>query len=60
MTHIKGRTDGARISTLNKTDKLFNFYYEDAKTLYEVFLKGGKLSSKFNLTKKIYSIKSFK
>lgn len=39
------RTDGARISTLNKTDKLFNYFYEDTKTLYEVFLKGKELSN---------------
>lgn len=42
---VAGRTDGARISVLNKTDKLFSYYYEDAKTLYEVFLKAKKLSN---------------
>lgn len=42
---VAGRTDGARISTLNKTDKLFSYYYEDAKTLYEFFLKARKLSN---------------
>ncbi len=41
----KGRTDGARISNLNETDKLFTYYYEDGKTLYELFLKGKQLSS---------------
>lgn len=41
----KGRTDGARVNVLNPTDKLLSFYYEDAKTLYEVFKKGKQLSS---------------
>lgn len=43
---LKGRTDGARVNVLNPTDKLLSFYYEDAKTLYEVFKKGQVLSSK--------------
>jgi len=42
---VAGRTDGARISVLNKTDKLFSYYYEDAKTLHEIFLKATKLSN---------------
>jgi long-chain acyl-CoA synthetase len=41
---VQGRTDGARISTLNKTDKLFSYYYEDAMTLHELFIKARKLS----------------
>lgn len=43
---IEGRTDGARVNVLNPNDKLLSFYYEDAKTLYEVFKKGHQLSSK--------------
>lgn len=42
---LEGRTDGARISNLNKTDKLFSYYYEDATTLHEIFLKAVKLSN---------------
>jgi len=42
---VAGRTDGARISCLNETDKLFTNYYEDGKTLYEIFLKGKELSN---------------
>jgi len=38
-------SNGARISCLNKTDKLFSYYYEDATTLYELFLKAQKLSN---------------
>lgn len=37
-------TDGARISNMNKTDKLFSNYYEDVKTLYDNFVKGRKIS----------------
>lgn len=33
------------INSLNKTDKLNSFYYEDAKTMYELFLRGQKKSS---------------
>ena len=43
---IEGRVDGARISTLNETDNLLSYYYPDAKTLYELFLKGKEVSSK--------------
>lgn len=42
---VEGRTDGARISNMNKTDKLFSYYYEDATTLYDLFLKARKLSN---------------
>lgn len=42
---VAGRTDGARISTMNKTDKLYSYYYEDAQTLYELTLKARKLSN---------------
>lgn len=42
---VEGRTDGARISNLNETDKLFSYYYEDAKTLHEIFLKARKISN---------------
>jgi len=45
---IPGRTDGARVNVLNPTDKLLSFYYEDAKTLYEVFKKGKQLSNDGN------------
>lgn len=42
---VEGRTDGARITNLNKTDKLVSYYYEDAKTLYELAIKAKKLSN---------------
>lgn len=42
---VKGRNDGARISNLNKTDNLISYYYEDGKTLYEIFLKGQAFSN---------------
>lgn len=42
---IAGSTQGERISTMNKTDKLFSYYYEDATTLYGLFLKGRQLSN---------------
>lgn len=45
FNEIKGSTQGERISTMNKTDKLFSYYYEDATTLYGLFLKGRQLSS---------------
>ena len=44
----KGRTDGARILNINQTDKLLSHYYDDAKTLYELFLKAAKMSSKIS------------
>jgi hypothetical protein len=31
---------------MNSSDKLFSYIYEDGKTLYELFLKGQKVSSK--------------
>lgn len=43
---IEGRSDGARMNVLNPDGKLLSYYYEDAKTLYEVFKKGQQLSSK--------------
>ncbi|XP_006630837.3 long-chain-fatty-acid--CoA ligase 5 [Lepisosteus oculatus] len=35
-----GIKDGARRSALLKDDKLMSYYYEDARTLYEVFQRG--------------------
>ncbi|XP_072559777.1 long-chain-fatty-acid--CoA ligase 5 isoform X1 [Paramormyrops kingsleyae] len=35
-----GIRDGARKNTLLKDDKLVSYYYEDAKTLYEIFQRG--------------------
>ncbi|CAF0748103.1 unnamed protein product [Brachionus calyciflorus] len=42
---VQGRTDGARICTLNESEKLVSYYYEDGKTLYDLFKKGEKLSN---------------
>lgn len=45
---IPGRTDGARVNVLNPSDKLISFFYEDAKTLYELFKKGQEISNDGN------------
>lgn len=37
---------GARRSALLKDDTLMSYYYEDAKTLYEVFMRGVRVSGK--------------
>nr|XP_033798226.1 long-chain-fatty-acid--CoA ligase 5 [Geotrypetes seraphini]XP_033798227.1 long-chain-fatty-acid--CoA ligase 5 [Geotrypetes seraphini] len=39
-----GIQDGARRSALLKNDKLMAYYYEDARTLYEVFQRGLRVS----------------
>ncbi|XP_029466240.1 long-chain-fatty-acid--CoA ligase 5 [Rhinatrema bivittatum] len=39
-----GTQGGGRRSPLLKTDKLMAYYYEDAKTLYEVFQRGLRVS----------------
>jgi long-chain acyl-CoA synthetase len=38
-------TNGARISTMSETDEPLRFFYDDAKTLYELFRKAEKLSN---------------
>jgi hypothetical protein len=44
---IENRTDGARMNVLIKEDnKLLAYYYEDVRTLYDLFKKGEQLSSK--------------
>lgn len=42
---VEGRTDGARVSIMNKTDKLLTYYYDDVKTLHEVFIRAEKSSN---------------
>lgn len=39
-----GTQGGARRSALLKDDTLMSYYYEDAKTLYEVFMRGVRVS----------------
>ncbi|KAG9473334.1 hypothetical protein GDO78_018281 [Eleutherodactylus coqui] len=39
-----GTQGGARRSALLKDDTLLSYYYEDAKTLYEVFMRGLRVS----------------
>ena len=39
-------SDGARISTMSEQDEPLKFFYEDGKTLYELFRKAEKLSGK--------------
>ncbi|KAL0984444.1 hypothetical protein UPYG_G00141630, partial [Umbra pygmaea] len=39
-----GVKDGARKSTLQEDDNLVSYYYEDARTLYEVFQRGLQVS----------------
>ncbi|KAG8429816.1 hypothetical protein GDO86_019142 [Hymenochirus boettgeri] len=43
-----GTQGGARRCALLKDDKLMSYYYEDAKTLYEVFLRGLRVSGNGN------------
>ena len=38
--------EGARVSTMSETDEPLRYFYEDGKTLYELFRKAEKLSSK--------------
>jgi hypothetical protein len=40
------KSDGARISNVNKSNKLISHYFDEAKTLYELFLRALKVSSK--------------
>lgn len=42
---VQGRTDGARICSLNENDKLISYYHDDGKTLYELLKKGKQLSN---------------
>lgn len=39
-----GTQGGARRCALSKDDKLMSYYYEDAKTLYEIFQRGRRVS----------------
>jgi len=41
---VKGRKDGARVSTMSKSDELLSYHYDDAKTMYELFLKAQQIS----------------
>lgn len=41
---LEGRTDGARINTMNKSDELFKYFWPDVKTLHQSFLKGKEKS----------------
>ncbi len=43
---VKDRNDGARISNWNNKDTLISNCFEE-KTLYEFFLRGQRVSSKF-------------
>ncbi|KAM4703615.1 long-chain-fatty-acid--CoA ligase 5 [Rhinophrynus dorsalis] len=43
-----GTQGGARRCALLKDDQLMSYYYEDAKTLYEVFLRGVRVSGNGN------------
>lgn len=45
---LKGRSDGARISSWNENDSLISSCFEDGKTLYELFLRGKRVSSIFS------------
>ncbi|XP_032825368.2 long-chain-fatty-acid--CoA ligase 1-like isoform X3 [Petromyzon marinus] len=57
--------DGVRRSALLKKDKLLEFYYEDAKTMYEVFHRGMRVSKNgpclgYRKPKKPYQWMSYK
>ncbi|XP_063818636.1 long-chain-fatty-acid--CoA ligase 5 isoform X2 [Pseudophryne corroboree] len=43
-----GTQGGARRCALLKDEKLYSYYYEDAKTLYEVFMRGLRVSGNGN------------
>lgn len=56
---VKNRTDGARISNLNKNDALVSCVFEDGKTLHELFLRGKRISSKIKINSSpVYILKT--
>jgi long-chain acyl-CoA synthetase len=45
---IEGETEEIRVNTMHSTDKVLSYIWEDAKTCYDLFLKGAKISNDGN------------